>query len=103
MYPTNQQRATGEGTLAVRLPLCHAMKEDGELAVQLHTFLASELDEGEGLASHPGRHPTPPPRNKKEKLQDLSILLPQAMSKTFLKDEKFHFQGREKMEFSSVQ
>ena len=76
------------------------MKEDGELAVQLHILLASELDGGEGLASHPGRQPTPP-RNKKEKLQDLSILLSHAMSKTFLKDEMFHFQGREKIEFSS--
>jgi hypothetical protein len=57
--------------------------------------LASELDGGEGSASHPT------PRNKKEKMQDLSILLPHAMSKTFLKDEMFHFQGREHTQFRS--
>jgi hypothetical protein len=57
--------------------------------------LASELDGGEGSASHAA------PRNEKEKMQDLSILLPHAMSKTLLKDEMFHFQGREHIQFRS--
>lgn len=74
------------------------MKEEGELAVELHTFLASEFDGGEGSASHPGN---PLPQHEKKKIQDLSRLLCEAMRQTFLKDEMLHFQGREHIELSS--
>jgi hypothetical protein len=43
------------------------MKEEGELTVELRTFLASELDGGEGSASHPGITPASPTPNTKKK------------------------------------
>jgi hypothetical protein len=54
-----------------------------------------------GSASNPGHLHHPHPGNQKEKLQYLSTLLLHEMSKTFLKDEMFHFQGREQIELGS--